>query len=920
MKRLQLSGAMLGLTVLLGACTGGPTTPPTTHSLTLKLDGVTSAPVTVTNTTTNTQVFGGTLEGSKTFAGLKTGDVFRVEGGAVNGYTAPAAQSVTLSADKTVTLAYVQAGRLLNPSVISGRITGTDLRLAKAYLGSASDPFYGGVEIGADHSLQLDLSNLTPGAPHLSSDEFVTDCQGENSNPAARILWNETMNAYGPQGDLLGRVTEQVTEGADSALPNARIVRLYSDSDFTFTGTCTYLTRSGTLTQETDISVKRGWNALVLSGDSTRQGVRNAAPNDRVELSFVAEAPRVGVRLTPGELTFTDDSVLTVQAKVTQVGGYRGTVTLTTDVPGLTVEPSTLTLPALAGLGAQATSGGKRALEGLSLAPQQVETALKFRYTGTDNVSARPFTLVVRNSAGEQVGSGTGTLKVSRPGINVFVNTSGFQVTPGGTGQLPVSVFSVGGFSGAVTVRLENLPQGVSANTRTVTLDANGSAGGDLTLTGGASLTPGEYEATLIAEGNGRSARTSLKIVVPKPTVTVRVETYSGVSVYQGETGSVRVSVSGDFGFSGSTTLTLTGLPTGVTASPVTVQVTPGATTTVEFPLNASADAPAGVSTVRVTSPDSANWGSPDTFQLSVRPGRVVLPTDASDLAPAAQGIWVMGSGTYDASSGTYRASLTRYHNGVAVTSVSLPSPGGDLLALPAGDVLVSGAYGSGNVSRVDDAGTVTPLTAPGDIGGGAMDGQGRVWYVRRASTGMGGMKTTLERWDPATGANVVVDDTRDYGYGQGRLVASNNGTYLAYLPTYSGSAVSINTASETVTTLSPAPSGQSSSLAISDTGAVWYSEYGRLTRVNADGTTTTFDDPASVTALIGFDRATPHVLWASSSSNVLKIDTAGGSPTVTIFPLGNPSRGVTLRDGGVAVTFNESMSGTSRSSLSVLR
>jgi len=111
MKRLTFSGAVLGLTLLLSACSGSMPIP-AEYSLTLNLAGVTRAPVTVTNTTSHTTVFTGALEGSKTLSGLSAGSVLKVEAGAVNGYTAPQAQQVQLNSDKTLALTYTAVAQV----------------------------------------------------------------------------------------------------------------------------------------------------------------------------------------------------------------------------------------------------------------------------------------------------------------------------------------------------------------------------------------------------------------------------------------------------------------------------------------------------------------------------------------------------------------------------------------------------------------------------------------------------------------------------------------------------------------------------------------------------------------------------------------------------------------------------------------
>lgn len=104
----KLSPVLIGLTALLTACPQPPTPTPT-HALTVAVTGVTEAPVKVTNTTTNSEIYNGVIASSKTFADIKEGSVITVTPQTVNTYTTPAAQTLTLNADQTVTLNYAKA-------------------------------------------------------------------------------------------------------------------------------------------------------------------------------------------------------------------------------------------------------------------------------------------------------------------------------------------------------------------------------------------------------------------------------------------------------------------------------------------------------------------------------------------------------------------------------------------------------------------------------------------------------------------------------------------------------------------------------------------------------------------------------------------------------------------------------------------
>lgn len=77
-----------------------------TASLTVIISGPASAPVTITNTTTNTQLYAGTLSGSRTWSGLRLGDGYMIVPGGVSGYTTPANQTLALDTNRTSTLTY----------------------------------------------------------------------------------------------------------------------------------------------------------------------------------------------------------------------------------------------------------------------------------------------------------------------------------------------------------------------------------------------------------------------------------------------------------------------------------------------------------------------------------------------------------------------------------------------------------------------------------------------------------------------------------------------------------------------------------------------------------------------------------------------------------------------------------------------
>ncbi|MFK7601564.1 hypothetical protein ACI3L1_05070 [Deinococcus sp. SM5_A1] len=782
---------------------------------------------------------------------------------------------------------------------IVGKVTGTDLQLNNAYLGSFSSDFFGKTTL-IQNVVSFDLSALVPGPKELFPDYYSSGCKGSNSDPAALVYGSASLNAYSVAGDPLGYIREKVVGGPDAALPEAALNRLYADRPFTYKGICSFKDEGGTtLTENVDITVQRGWNTLVFSRIGTVFTTANASPSDQIELAFTSFTPGAFIELEDEKLDFGSVDTVVVNANVVQAGNFSGTISLSTDIPALTVTPDTLTLsplPKLAAQSGQASKAQAARLGALSLQPQLLSTRLTFKYTGTTNYSNQSFEVRVKDAGGEQVGQGNGHITVSRAGIDLYVYTYPLTLGRNSTVELPFVLTSVMGFGGTVIVGAGNLPGGVKATSQTVILSKDRPATGSLTLTSDASLKPGVTPVTITAQGEGRTASATLNLEVPKPAVVVSiVNAYNEIAVYQGGTGSIDVLVSSAFGFQGATTVKLTGLPEGVTAAPVSVQVKPMESTTLSIPLAVAADADLGTSSVQVTSLDSARPdGDGPPARLTVRPNRVSLGSiGQAGIVAGDTGIWVTRE-TYG--NGGFETTLRHIVGGKDTAAISLTGTVYHLLSLPDGSVLASG---SNNTWVVADKGAVPTAVAPNGAASGAVDHLGRIWFIQETYTGSG-YQFRLARWTLPTGATETVDAIQAYGSG-GQLFRSNNGRWMLYRPQYSAGGFKINVVTGEVSKLSL--TNFFSSLALDDNGAVYFTENGPLQRINADGTVTIFND-TNPGILIGFDRENPTVLWSFYSNGIGRLDLNGNKfRNVT---LGDTNRAALLTRGGIGVLTSE--------------
>lgn len=131
------------------------------------------------------------------------------------------------------------------------------------------------------------------------------------------------------------------------------------------------------------------------------------------------------------------------------------------------------------------------------------------------------------------------------------------------SGNLTVSITRSGGFEGAVTVTVENLPAGVTVAPTTI---ASGATSTTLTLTAGATAAAGNATITIRGTGTGVTARTAtvaLTVVAP-PGMSIALSA-NAISVVQGGTGNTTVNITRTGSFTGAVNLTATGAPAGLT-------------------------------------------------------------------------------------------------------------------------------------------------------------------------------------------------------------------------------------------------------------------------------------------------------------------------------------------------------------------
>jgi len=165
----------------------------------------------------------------------------------------------------------------------------------------------------------------------------------------------------------------------------------------------------------------------------------------------------------------------------------------------------------------------------------------------------------------------------SKPAGDFSLSTTPGSVTltPGGSQQISVNAVPSNGFTGAVSVAITGLPNGIAAQPSTLTL----TPGTAQNVTLSAATSAGGGSATLTFTGTSGAlshTATVMTTVAPPPDFSLNLVPAS-LNLTAGAAGaSISITATPLNAFTGAVSVSITGLPTGVTANPSTLTLMPG--------------------------------------------------------------------------------------------------------------------------------------------------------------------------------------------------------------------------------------------------------------------------------------------------------------------------------------------------------
>jgi uncharacterized membrane protein len=316
------------------------------------------------------------------------------------------------------------------------------------------------------------------------------------------------------------------------------------------------------------------------------------------------------------------------------------------------------------------------------------------------------------------------------PSFTLSASPTSLSIAQGSSGSSTISTTVSGGFNSAISLSISGLPSGVTASFNPASIAAPGSGNSTLTFTANSTATTGTANVTVSATGGGitHSATIALTITAAAtPDFTVSASPTS-LSVVQGSSGSSTISTTVSGGFNAVVSLSVSGLPAGVTASfnPSSIPAPGNGSATLTF--SASSTAATGTATVTV---NANGGGSAHTTTIALTITAAATPDFTVSASPSSLSVAQGSSGSSTISttvSGGFNSAIALSVSGLPAgvtasfnpSSIAAPGSGSSTLTFSASSTATTGtanvtvnANGGGSAHAATIALTITATATP---------------------------------------------------------------------------------------------------------------------------------------------------------------------------------------------------------------
>jgi len=273
----------------------------------------------------------------------------------------------------------------------------------------------------------------------------------------------------------------------------------------------------------------------------------------------VPVTPDFSISATPSSQTVTQGGSTTYTATITALNGFTGNVSFSSS--GLPTGATATFNPT------SVTNSGSSTV---------TVTTATTTPTGT-------YTLTFTGTSGSTVHSTTVTLVVNSnaPDFSISATPASQTVTQGGSTTYTATITAINSFGGVVTFSASGLPTGATATFSPTTVTGSGSS--TMTVTTASSTPAGTSTITITGTSGSTVHSTTVTLVVNSPSDFTISATPASLTVARGTRGNYTVTIGAVGTFSGTVTLSVSGLGTGTQArfNPTTITTSGTSTLTV---------------------------------------------------------------------------------------------------------------------------------------------------------------------------------------------------------------------------------------------------------------------------------------------------------------------------------------------------